>query len=328
MTSPPDLHFREEAELTWLGGPSLGGQLLGSAEPARLARLAGDGGTPLPVRLAAGAVLAVCGDPRTPRVPAVRPVPGGQARIGLPASQVDDVTARWRHAGVERSWIEKEVPVWHVRLDDFWLGQYPVTNGQYLAFLRATGYSRRPSTWYLGAYPWDRSNHPVCGVSAQDADAYVAWLSGLTGHPYRLPGEAEWEWAAKGHGGHEYPWGEEFDPGKANTRETGIHTTTPVGVFPAGAGPFGHFDLAGNVEEYTSGCYQPYPGGARVADHLTQQLGSYRVTRGGSFARYGDLARTRRRHGAFPGPLYPCGFRVATHLPPSQPSGRPNDQAS
>ena len=124
----------------------------------------------MPVRLGAAAVLAVCGDPRTPPVPTVGHVPGGQARIGLPASRVGEVTARWRHTGVERSWIEKEAPVWELSLEDFWLGRYPVTNLQYLAFLRVAGHPRRPATWYLGAYPWDRANHPVCGIAAQDAE--------------------------------------------------------------------------------------------------------------------------------------------------------------
>jgi formylglycine-generating enzyme required for sulfatase activity len=148
-------------------------------------------------------------------------------------------------------------------------------------------------------------------VSTQDADAYLAWLSEVTGTAHRLPTEAEWEHAAKGFAGQEYPWGAEFDESAANTRETGVHTTTPVGAFPAGDSPFGLSDMAGNVEEYVSGEYAPYPGGRRVEDHLTESLGDYRITRGGSFARYGDLCRCRRRHGSFPSPLYPAGFRVA-----------------
>jgi formylglycine-generating enzyme required for sulfatase activity len=74
--------------------------------------------------------------------------------------------------------------------------------------------------------------------------------------------------------------------------------------------------MAGNVEEFVADDYRPYPGGPFVDDHLVETQGKYRVARGGSFARYGDLARTRRRHGPFPGPLYPIGFRLATHATP------------
>lgn len=96
-----------------------------------------------------------------------------------------------------------------------------------------------------------------------------------------------------------------------------MHTTTPVGAFPAGRSPYGVHDMGGNVEEFTADEYAPYPDGPYVADHLVQSMGSYRIARGGSFARFGDLTRTRRRHGAFPGPLYPVGFRLATGERPS-----------
>jgi toxoflavin biosynthesis protein ToxD len=179
-------------------------------------------------------------------------------------------------------------------------------------FLNDTGLPHRPLTWYLGAYPWDRANHPVAGVRVADADAYAVWLSRRTGHHWRLPTEAEWEFAAAGPAGLDYPWGDDFDPARANTRETGIHTTTPVGCFPSGRSVYGAYDMAGNVEEYVSDVYRPYPGGEVVEDDLLAAVGPYRITRGGSFARYGDLARTRRRHGAFPSVLYPVGFRLAT----------------
>jgi toxoflavin biosynthesis protein ToxD len=314
MTSDADLHFQEEAELSGLELRAAG---RAGAEAALLARAAQDAGAAWPARLAAATELQARGDPRIPAVPEVLPVPGATVEIGLPVTRIDAVVRQWRHVGVERSWIEKEAPAWPAVLDRFWLGRYPVTNSQYAAFLRAAGWPRRPATRYLGAYPWDRPGHPVCGIADADADAYVTWLSEQAGHPYRLPTEAEWEYAAKGPEGREFPWGESFRPDRANTREAGVHTTTPVGVFPSGAGPFGHLDLAGNVEEYTADTYAPYPGGELVDDHLASRLGRYRVTRGGSFARYGDLARTRRRHGAFPGPLYPCGLRIATGRLPS-----------
>lgn len=145
----------------------------------------------------------------------------------------------------------------------------------------------------------------MAGVRREDADAYAVWLSDRTGHPWRLPTEAEWEHAAKGPDGREFPWGDTFDPAAANTRESGVHTTTPVGAFPAGVSPFGVYDMAGNVEEFTADDYRPHPGGPFVADHLVETMNTYRVARGGSFSRFGDLTRTRRRHGAFPGPCTP-----------------------
>ncbi|MGW7006443.1 formylglycine-generating enzyme family protein [Streptomyces sp. NPDC054933] len=311
-------HFKEYAALAEpCRVPPVAAGSLHHPDPAGLARLVEDAGVPLADRLAAGTVLAVLGDPRITPAPATSFVPGGTVQLGLDPAAVARTTAAWAHVGVVESWIEKETPAHSVRLDDFWIGSYPVTNAEYRDFLHDTGHERRPCTWYLGAYPWERSNHPVAGVSPQDADAYAAWLSRRTGHPWRLPTEAEWEYAAKGPDGREFPWGDDFDPARANTRETGVHTTTPVGAFPAGRSPFGAYDMAGNVEEYVADHYTPYPGGPFVDDHLVQSIGDYRVARGGSFCRFGDLARTRRRHGAFPGPLYPVGFRLATSERPA-----------
>jgi toxoflavin biosynthesis protein ToxD len=268
MTDSVDVHFRECAELTRLGPLLADGLPMSASDSGGLARLAEAADVSLRGRLAACALLAVVGDPRLPPVPTVLRVQGGHVTIGLRADRVDAVVARWRHVGVERPWIEKEVPAWPVRLDDFWLGRYPVANVQYLAFLQATGWGRRPSTWYLGAYPWDRPSHPVCGIAPDDADAYAAWLSGETGHPYRLPAEAEWEHAANGFDGREYPWGDEFDPfvsvpTASGTRAAGGVTAEPevlvlkaitaVGVLSASG------CIADTVELYASGAVDPHP---------------------------------------------------------------------
>lgn len=309
-------HFKEHAGLAPAEVlPPVAPELLGR-DPGELARLTEDPAAPLPVRLAAGAVLGLVGDPRITLPPAACVVAAGQAHIGLPEAGVAEVVERWRHVGVIDEWIDKETPRHEVRVDDYWIATYPVTNGEYHRFLTETGHGSRPSTWYLGAYPWDRSNHPVAGVSAPDADAYAAWVSALTGHPWRLPTEAEWEHAAGGPDALEFPWGDTFDATRANTRETGVHTTTPVGAFPGGRSPCGALDMAGNVEEFVADDYVAYPGGRHVADHLVQTMTTYRVARGGSWSRFGDLTRTRRRHGAFPGPLYPVGFRLATGVQP------------
>lgn len=313
-------HFQEHAALARPGDvrPSpAAARALTTGGPEKLAARVENPDVPLAERLAAGGFLALIGDPRIRVVPATCFVPGGTVEIGLPPEALAPTTAAWEHVGVVRSWIEKETPAHTVRLRDFWIGRYPVTNGEYRDFLDDTGHEIRPSTWLLGAFPYDRGNHPVAGVRPEDADAYATWLSRRSGHPWRLPGEAEWEHAAKGPENREFPWGETFDPYAANTRETGLHITTPVGVFPTGRSPFGAFDMGGNVEEYVADTYAPYPGGPQVSDHLTETLGTYRIARGGSFARFGDLTRTRRRHGAFPGPLYPVGFRLATSQCPS-----------
>ncbi|MEW2547619.1 SUMF1/EgtB/PvdO family nonheme iron enzyme [Streptomyces sp. NPDC047002] len=312
---PLSPHFREHARLadpavtdiTGTSQPSLGG-----TDRVRLAALVEDPRASLAERLAAGGILALLGDPRIGLLPATCFVPGGQVEIGLSADAVPEVVAAWQHVGVVSSWIEKETPVHTSRLDDFWMATYPVTNVEYREFLADSGHEDRPATWYLGAYPHERANHPVAGVRPESADAYAVWLTERTGHPWRLPAEAEWEYAAKGSEGKSFPWGEAFDARLANTRETGIHTTSPVGAFPAGRSPFGVLDMGGNVEEYVADDYVPYPGGTLVEDHLVETMGEYRVARGGSFSRFGDLTRTRRRHGAFPGPLYPVGFRLAT----------------
>ena len=305
-------HERQEAELC-----TLEPVLMAGLDRTALAATVEDPEATLADRLAAGGVLALVGDPRLGPVPQVCRITGGTVEVGLAETEVAAVVAAWAHVGVEEAWIRKECPEHRVRFRDFWLARYPVTNREYRDFLLDTDRPDRPSTWYLGAYPYDRSNHPVAGVSAEAADGYAAWLSTRSGHRWRLPTEAEWEYAAKGPDGREFPWGAEFRPGTANTRETGVHTTSPVGAFPAGVSPFGAHDMAGNVEEYVADAYLPYPGGPYIADHLVQALGSYRVARGGSFARFGDLARTRRRHGAFPGPLYPVGFRLATDDEPT-----------
>jgi toxoflavin biosynthesis protein ToxD len=266
-------------------------------------------------RIIAGSVVALFGDERVSRLPAMVRVPGGIAEIGTDPTDISAVLDRWASVGVERAWLEKEVPRHTESIGDFHLGAYPVTNYQYACFLVEAAYPRRPSTWHLGAYPWERSNHPVAGIAVEDALEYCAWIATLGECPSaRLPTESEWEYAARGSQYREYPWGDEFRTDAANTREYGLHTTSPVGSFPAGRTWCGAWDMAGNVEEFTSTPFTSYQGGDAVVDDLTDLLGTYHVTRGGSFSRFGDLARCARRHGPHPGALYPIGFRLAADI--------------
>ena len=189
----------------------------------------------------------------------------------------------------------------------FLISRFPVTNAEYRVFVEATA---RPAPELILL---DRSaDHPVWGVTYLDAAQYTEWLGERIGRHCRLPTEAEWECAARGPQQSEYPFGNVFDPNKCNTREAGIGGTTPVDHYPDGASGYGVFDLGGNVEEWTSTLYGPYPGGQWIDDDISASIGPhYRVLRGGSFALGGDLARCARRHGPHPAaPFRYRGFRT------------------
>lgn len=296
---------------------------LGAAGVAALLSIVADPEQPATRRHAAGLRLGELGDPRIgaggftgagggPLIPELVDIPAGTTLTGIDLDEVDRVVARWAALGVERSWILKEAPRHEVALDAFRIGRYPVTNEEFLAYVLATAPAERPSAWGHGTFPLGAANQPVYTVSPEEASRYCAWLAEATGRPFRLPTEAEWEHAATGGDGRQYPWGNEWDPARANTAEAGPLTTTPVGVYPHGASPFGLLDLAGNVEEFVADDYRPYPGAETVDDDLTATHGaSYRIARGGSFARHGDLARCARRHGWYPSAHYAMGFRLA-----------------
>jgi formylglycine-generating enzyme required for sulfatase activity len=262
-------------------------------------------------RFAAGSLLALTGDPRITDPPAMIDIPAATVRLGLAPRDLDRVVAEYRRHGIKRAWIEKECPDHEVSLAAFRIARYPITNLEYRRFLEATHDAEMPTSWPLGCFPSAVANHPVYTVSARAADAYAAWLARKHGRRFRLPREAEWEYAAGGPEGREFPWGATFDVECANTLELGALCTTPIGMFPRGASAFGALDMAGNVEEFVADDYVPYPGATEIADDLLQQTGTYRIARGGSFARFADLARTRRRHGHYQRQIYAMGFRIA-----------------
>lgn len=283
-----------------------------TAGPRRLASICQDIAEPFERRYAAGSLLALRGDPRIrPDDPQMVDVPAGVIEIGLPPERVSEVVNRWSRVGVLDSWIQKECPRHQVRIPAFRIGKYPVTNLEYRAFLLDSPSDAFPTSWRFGCYPAHLANHPVWTVAPEHADAYAAWLAARTNRAFRIPTEEEWEYAASGGTDLEYPWGDDFDPANANTVEQGPLTTTPVGIFPGGRCAFGADDLAGNVEEITASSYSAYPGGITVDDNLRQTAGAYRVTRGGSFTRFGDLARCTRRHGHYDRDFYAIGFRIA-----------------
>ncbi|MFD9226086.1 formylglycine-generating enzyme family protein [Streptomyces sp. NPDC060064] len=288
-----------------------------SADPHVLVARLTDPELLLERRLAAGTLLALVGDPRLrSAAPAMVDVPAGNALIGTAEADVDGLHRDSERFGVQRGWIAKECPRHELTVRGFRIGMYPVTNAQYGRFLTETRYPELPSSWNYGRFHPALANHPVYTVSPDAADTYVRWLAKGTGRPFRLPTEIEWEYAAAGPEGQRYPWGEKWSADNANTLETGLLASAPVGAFPGGNSWCGVQDMAGNVEEYVSDRYDSYPGGALVRDDLFIRMGHYRIARGGAFNRCRDLARNQRRHGPYPRSLYAMGFRVAEDAVP------------
>jgi len=188
---------------------------------------------------------------------------------------------------------EVERPSHTVSLPAFEIDQFEVTNEQFARFVKETGYKttaeKAGDSMSWSAYAAGKPNNPVVKVSWDDAVAYCQWMG------KRLPTEAEWEKAARGTDGRLYPWGNEWASGKANTKEAGYRGTTITGSFPGGASPYGVMDMAGNVAEWTSDWFQPYPGypgGDSAAQFFGQK---YRVIRGGGWFSDKEMVRTTTR---------------------------------
>lgn len=180
-------------------------------------------------------------------------------------------------------------------LPDFWMAKTPVTNAHYAKFMRDAGY-KAPGHWENGKYPTELANHPVIYVSWHDATAYAQWAE------LQLPSEEQWEKAARGQDGREYPWDHEWKP-YCNTKEAGIGGTTRVGYYsPFGDSPYDCVDMSGNVWEWTNSWYD--------------EKEKYRCLRGGAFLSIQWYCRAAYRfNGVLPvGWVNLVGFRVAEHL--------------
>jgi formylglycine-generating enzyme required for sulfatase activity len=208
-----------------------------------------------------------------------------------------------------------ERPLTKVTLSRFYMSRFPVTNAEFEQFDPSHARKRAPGA---------DDRHPVVYVSSLDAMKYCQWLSTRERKKYRLPTEAEWEYAARGTDGRKYPWGNYDRRGDLanfadkNTvfawsdREIsdGYAESSPVGAFPLGASPFGLEDMAGNVWEWCLDYFETYRGAARV-NPRGASCGAKRVYRGGSWkSRFNSLRTTTRGSNV---PSYSCndlGFRV------------------
>src|SRR5574341_377459 len=181
------------------------------------------------------ATLTAC----TPSPPTMVKIPQGDFVMG--SDQVD-TAQQGVEFGTSKPWFLDEHPQRTVSLPAYEIDVYEVTNGQYRAFVDTTR-STPPPTWPEGRFPPEQEPWPVTGVTWFEADRYCRWAG------KRLPSEAEWEKAARGTDGREFPWGGTFDEKRGNIGGTGL---TPVGTFPEGRSPYGVYDMAGNVSEWVA----------------------------------------------------------------------------
>jgi formylglycine-generating enzyme required for sulfatase activity len=196
---------------------------------------------------------------------------------------------------------------------EFWIGRFPVTNEQFTAFAKATDYHLpRPKSDLQG-----KEQHPVVQVSWLDAQAFCNWLNETgkdeltAGWVFRLPTEAEWEKAARGEDGRDWPWGND-EPNESNCNfNMQVGYITPVGRYsPQGDSPYGCSDMAGNVWEWTDSLFKPYRYDPRDGREDIKANGA-RVLRGGSFDYGLRSVRCASRNWYLPYQwLYHVGFRV------------------
>ncbi len=185
-----------------------------------------------------------------------------------------------------------EGPRHYVTLARFSIGKHEVTFAEYERFARATG---RRLPYDEG---WGRGDRPVINVSWKDANAYADWLSAQTGRTYRLPTEAQWEFAARAGTTGNYWWDRDDDAVHANCFSCGSEwdgeRTAPAGNFAANA--FGIHDTAGNVQEWAQDCYRAgyRDASADGAAWLTPEC-TQRVVRGGSYSSPKDSLRNAKR---------------------------------
>ena len=296
-----------------------------NAEPGNVTKATKTAHLPKAVR-----VLRDC-----PTCPEMVIIPAGSFDMGSPKS--------------EDSRGDDEGPVHRVKISTFALGKTEITRTQFAAFVKDTKYAIGNNCKTLEGSKFDKrsgrnwrdlgflqtSQHPAACINWNDAKAYAAWMSHKTGKHYRLPTEAEWEYAARGHTVTARYWGDNPDdackyanvadktaqakiPGapfwRLHNCTDGFAYTAPVGSFKANA--FGLKDMLGNVWEWTEDSFHDSYKEAPVDGSAWQGNGEKRVLRGGSWNNGPTRVRVAKRGRDIPTTRF-CniGFRLARTLP-------------
>jgi formylglycine-generating enzyme required for sulfatase activity len=233
-------------------------------------------------------------------------VPAGPFLMGSADTDFND----FFHNDWTRShFFDDNRPQYHILVDAFVIGKYPVTVAEYACYLHANPEVSLPPGSDAGMYGqmtrqnpmyhfgWHRQlahpDHPVVCVSWYNARNYAAWLTQVTGQPWRLPTEAEWEKAARWDEAAQharlYPWGDEWDTTRVNA-DNGVRTT-PVGSCPTGASPYGAQDMLSSISEWTSSRYTYYPYSPALAEDADKRILAS-IGRSGPFVPYGGGVST------------------------------------
>lgn len=227
-----------------------------------------------------------------------------------------------------------EKPTHSVTLDDYYIGKFEVTVGLFRTFINETGYRtdadkegwsyigtgslfdiKNGVNWKCDANGRERNssedNHPVTHVSWNDAKAFCEWLSRKTGETFRLPTEAEWEYAARGgnrSNGYKYSGSNSIDNVAWYTETTNDSGTKPVGT--KSPNELGIYDMSGNVEEWCQDWYGSYSSGSQT-NPTGPSSGPHRVYRGGSWLNRAKYCRVSSRLNFYPSYRNPkLGFRL------------------
>ncbi|MCI0415845.1 formylglycine-generating enzyme family protein [bacterium] len=249
-------------------------------------------------------------------------IPGGEFEMGISPQEAENLVREFFHPDDEINpyLLYTETPNRKVRVQDFSISKYEITNREYKEFVDAGGYANKdlwrelvsiqelntalmgwerielfrdhtgnpgPASWENGTYPEGTADHPVNGVSWFEAMAYCRWKK------CRLPTEAEWEYAARGADQRMFPWG----------------NSTDVGVLEDKS-PFGVVDMAGKVSEWVAETWYPYPNSP--LGKLEKVEEEYGIIRGGNYLSEAFQMRTtyRERTSRLDTSM-PVGFRCA-----------------
>ncbi|MFN3790661.1 bifunctional serine/threonine-protein kinase/formylglycine-generating enzyme family protein [Massilia sp.] len=254
--------------------------------------------------------------------PALVLIPGGRFQMGSHEHERKIAMA----AGAQQRWLERETPQRWVGIErPFAMGRYPVTVGEWRVFVQACGWEPQGEVDpFAPGFP-QTDAHPVVGVTWHDAQRYLDWLCAATGQRYRLPSEAEWEYACRAGTRSAFSFGDTIGPEQANfdasftynggARGACRHGTTPCGMFPAN--PWGLFDMHGNVWEWVQDVVHDNYVGAPLDGSAWESGGdgARRILRGGCWLYAPRYLRSALRNG-FSSVLSNdiVGFRVVREL--------------